>query len=135
MGRTARRTAIYGLGFLVGYVDCWVILLLAAVSSMGRGATSGMMILVPAAIAGTLAYWAPRHGVHWGVAVSIPMLFTWAPPIIANASDNLWRAFPLLISLGLSALTALFISMKKQGAFHPLRALHASTFTYKVSTR
>ncbi len=135
MGRTARRTAIYGLGFLVGYVDCWVILLLAAVSSMGREATSGMMILVPAAIAGTLAYWAPRHGIHWGVAVSLPMLFTWAPAIIANASDNMWRAFPLLISLGVSALTALFVSMRKQGALHSLLPSHTSTFTYKVSTR
>ncbi len=130
MGQTARRTAIYGLGFLVGYVDCWVILLLAAVSSMGREATSGMMILVPAAIAGTLAYWAPRHGVHWGVAVSLPMLFTWAPAIIANASDNMWRVYPLLISLGLSSLAALFVGLKKQGNLQGLRVTHTSPLSY-----
>lgn len=115
MSRSARRTAIYGLGFLAGYINCLVILLLAAASSMGVEATSGAMILVPAATAGILATWAPRHGVHWGVAVSLPMFCIWAPAIIANVPGNMWRLFPLFISLGISTLTAQFASMKKLG--------------------
>ena len=111
MSRRERRVTIYGLGFLVGCIACWIFLLLAMEPQ--QWLASGVMILLPASFAALLAYRAPRHGIHWGVAVSLPLLLVWTPAILANAPANAWRSIPLLLSLGLACLAALAASRRR----------------------